>query len=239
MELGISTSALSASSWRNELPDVNFIEINRRFCWVPFSKTIIDREKPKIKGKKTSFHSGLYHLFEDEFNEINNKIFENEIKLLSDLGGDFLIFHTPNKIFSAEEEVMLRKFISFANEKNVKLCYESNAQFDGAKVIQMLKDFPELDYNLDIGHFNLGIAKNTLGMSLNSFLDKIKNRIKYIHAHNNFGERDEHNSIENGTLDWKYIFKNLDLKNVRIIMENKNIKDSMKSYEKVSSFLSS
>jgi len=67
---------------------------------------------------------------------------------------------------------------------------------------------------------NTSIGNKKLGMKLDDFLLKVKDRVVYIHAHNNNGKEDEHKSLDEGTLDWVHVLNKLDLKKVRkIIME--------------------
>ncbi len=72
-------------------------------------------------------------------------------------------------------------------------------------------------------------------MELDDFLDKIKERVVYVHAHNNFGE-DEHRALDDGSLDWKAVLDKINLAKVRkIIIECRtpeNIKKTKKALEK-------
>jgi len=98
------------------------------------------------------------------------------------------------------------------------MIYESNGFFYGKTCLDILKRFPKLKYNLDLGHLNTALGNKTLCMSLDEFINKIKDRVVYIHAHNNNGKKDEHVSLEKGTLDWKHVLNMLDLSKIRKII---------------------
>ena len=84
----------------------------------------------------------------------------------------------------------MKKLFRFAKKKNVEMIFESNNQVIAENTLDTLKRFPKLKYNLDIGHINVGVNSGNFGMPLEEFLSKIKNRVYYIHAHNNNGLKD-------------------------------------------------
>ena len=58
-----------------------------------------------------------------------------------------------------------------------------------------------------------------LGMPVEEFLKKIRNKVVYLHLHNNGGE-DNHQGLDEGNLDWRSILDQLDMKKVgKIISE--------------------
>ena len=100
--------------------------------------------------------------------------------------------------------------------------------------------FPEIKYNLDLGHLNVSVGNKTLGMSLDDFIEKVKDKIVYIHAHNNNGKEDEHTGLDNGTLDWKHVLDMLNLTRVKkIIIEVKRGSQIKKSKELLEAYLNS
>jgi sugar phosphate isomerase/epimerase len=136
-----------------------------------------------------------------------------------------------------EEEKLWKGILSFAKKKGVEMIYESNQKFSGEVCLDFLKRFSKTNYNLDLGHLNTAIGNKTLGMDLDKFIEKVKGRIIYIHAHNNNGIEDEHKSIENGTLDWRGIFNKLDMSKVkRIIMEVKGTEDILKTRDALENY---
>jgi len=69
-------------------------------------------------------------------------------------------------------------------------------------------------------------------------LFKNKNRVIYIHAHNNNGKIDEHKALSEGTLNWKKILDMLDLTKVKkIISETRSLKDDIKNIKDLKKYL--
>lgn len=52
-------------------------------------------------------------------------------------------------------------------------------------------------------------------MELEDFLARVRDRVVYIHAHNNDGIKDQHNALDKGTLDWKHVLDKIDLSRVK------------------------
>ena len=182
--------------------------------------------KKTLEGKELSMHSQLSRIFSckekgfPEFNEAEINVLKAEIILCRILGAKELIFHMKVEPLNEDEEKILGKMFKFAKKNGVEMIFESNNKFAGLNTLDVLSRFPELKYNLDLGHFNVGIGTEDIGMSVDDFLLKIKDRVAYIHAHNNNGIKDEHRSLDEGTLDWKHILDMLDLSKIRkIIME--------------------
>ena len=75
-------------------------------------------------------------------------------------------------------------------------------------------------------------------MDLNEFVDKIKSRVIYVHAHNNNGLHDEHKSLEKGTLDWKFVLDKLDFSKIRkIMMEVRTTEDILNTKNLLEDYL--
>jgi sugar phosphate isomerase/epimerase len=118
------------------------------------------------------------------------------------------------------------------------MIYESNHKFYSKTCLDVLNSFPRLNYNLDLGHLNTSIGCKTLGMDLNNFLDKIKSRVVYIHAHNNNGINDEHKSLDKGTLDWREVLNRLNIFKARkIIIEIKTKEDILNTKRLLEDYL--
>jgi sugar phosphate isomerase/epimerase len=199
--------------------------------------------KEYLKGKDLSFHTQTSRIFScnnhnlPEFNEAELNIVKAEIIACKILGIKEFIFHLKQEELTKEEEKLWKGILSFAKKKGVEMIYESNQKFSGEVCLDFLKRFSKTNYNLDLGHLNTAIGNKTLGMDLDKFIEKVKGRIIYIHAHNNNGIEDEHKSIENGTLDWRGIFNKLDMSKVkRIIMEVKGTEDILKTRDALENY---
>tara|TARA_Y100000310_G_C20338774_1_gene648785 strand:- start:270 stop:725 length:456 start_codon:yes stop_codon:yes gene_type:complete len=121
-----------------------------------------------------------------------------------------------------EEKGKFREMIDFAKEKGIELIYESNSFCKAEHALRFLEDFPEINYCLDFGHVNTGIKSGKFGMDLMEFIEKIKSRIVNIHAHNNDGTEDRHDSLDDGNFPWRDVLDKLKDQNLsRIVVECK------------------
>lgn len=80
---------------------------------------------------------------------------------------------------------------------------------------------------LDVGHAN---AMTNSEHSVEQWIKVLGKRIKHIHIHNNDGTGDTHNSIEQGTLNWKEIIALLNsygAENYTITVESRYAEDSI------------
>lgn len=77
---------------------------------------------------------------------------------------------------------------------------------------------------LDIGHANLFEG-------VECFIERLHDRIGYIHAHDNVGNFDQHLPVGEGTVNWKNVVNLLNKFKFKgwMIIENLSIEDSMKS----------
>lgn len=214
----------------------SIIEINSKdYCFDVNIKRILNT-KETLKGKEISMHSqtsrifSCNHLGYPDFNEAELNMLRVEIILCKIMGIKELIFHLKQEKLSNEEAEKLKEILDYADKNNVEPIYEPNGKFIADTCIDVLERFPSLNYCLDLGHFNTAIGNKTLGMPADEFINKIKDRIICIHAHNNNGMDDEHKGINSGTLDWKHILDMLDIKKIRkVIIEPKNNKEVMSS----------
>jgi len=63
--------------------------------------------------------------------------------------------------------------------------------------------FPDLQFHLDIGHFNLNM-RNPL-----RFVKAFKNRLTHIHLHDNDGTKDQHLPMGTGKIEWEPLIEEL------------------------------
>lgn len=197
---------------------------------------ILLKLKEKFKGKDLSLHSQLGRIFScnkkgfHEFNKAELNILNAEIIMADILGVKQINFHMKEGFLTEEEKEKFQKIINFAKEKGIEMVYESNSFCKAENAIKFLEDFPEVNYCLDFGHINTAIHSEKFGMDLMDFINKIKNRIVHIHAHNNYGDKDAHNSLEQGNFNWREILAKLKNQKLRkIIIENKTKEDTDRS----------
>ena len=219
----------------------NVLEITTKDPNLRFNIKKILKAKKHLKGKKLSMHTQTSRIFSckdfkvPEFNEAELNIVKAEVILCKILGVKELILHLKQEKLTKKEKEIFRSLLKFAKKNSVEIIYESNGNFFADTCLDVLKSFPELDYNLDLGHLNTAIENKTLGMDLERFIEQVKDKIVYIHAHNNYGE-DDHNALDHGSLNWKRVLDLIDLNRVRkIIIECHraiSIKRSKKMLEK-------
>jgi len=192
---------------------------------------ILMKLKEVFKGKDLSLHSQLSRIFScrekgfPEFAEAEINILKSEINISKILGVKQINFHMKETDFTKEEIDNFNKIIDFAEQKGIKMVYENHVCSEGA-ILRVLENFPRVNFCLDLGHLNVAIHKGKFKMDTNGFLEKVKPKLVHIHAHNNYGEKDEHNSLDNGNFDWRSVLEKLKLGNLRkIIIENRTRKE--------------
>ena len=242
-KIGVTTAILDQKIWFKQLKslNVNTIEIGGRSARLFFEPNWLEKIKPNLQDYDLSLHSGTVKIFtsNEQFTKTELERLKSEIIICEFFGIKELIFHLKNEKLTTKEEKEFEKIVEFSKKKNVDMIFESNGILVAKIVFDILKRFPDIYYNLDLGHLNLGVKKNMLGCDIKEFLQKIMNRVVYIHVHNNNGEKDQHKALRDGTLDWKRILDILDLSKIRkIITETKTIQDIEKDLEDIKNYLS-
>ena len=191
--------------------------------------------KEMFKGKDLSLHSQLSRIFScnerghPEFNEAELNILRAEIIISKILGVKQINFHMKETDFTNEEIKKFNEIIEFANKYEIELVYENHVCSEKT-ILKVLETFPKINFCLDIGHLNVAIHRGKFKMELKEFIENTKSKIVHIHAHNNNGDRDSHNSLENGNFPWKKVLDKLKNQNLRkIILENRTKEDVDKS----------
>ncbi len=196
--------------------------------------------KELFKGKELSLHSQLGKIFScsniglNIFSEAELSILKSEIVMAEIIGAKEIVFHMKGNELSKKEIRKFNSILDFAKKHKIEMIYENNACSEET-IFRILGSFPEINFCLDIGHLNLAIHTGKFKMNLKDFVRKVKSRLTHIHAHNNFGEKDEHNSLDNGNFPWKELLnelKNSKLKKITIecnekedVLKSKNVLD--------------
>lgn len=243
MKIGLCTKRLNQSNWYEELKSlgINVVEISGRSAKLYLKESWLEKIKPFLKGYQLSLHSrttGVFHKNE-VFTQAEIGTLKAEIELAKILGINEIIFHLKNDKLSDEEAAQLRKVIDCAKKNNVEMIYESNGILVGEVALDFLSRFPDVNYNLDLGHLSVGVGRKMLGMDLEDFLAKIRDRTVYVHAHGNNGLTDEHKTLREGTLDWRTVLDLLDHSKIRkIISETASKEYDDKNLEDLNNYLS-
>jgi sugar phosphate isomerase/epimerase len=195
-----------------------------------------------LRGKDLSLHTQLSRIFSchekgfPEFSEAEIKILKSEIIISKIIGVKQINFHMKETKFTRGEIEKFNEIIDFANKNGIEMIYENHVCSEEV-IFRVLETFPRVNLCLDIGHLNLAIRKNKFKMDIGDFLEKVKPKIVHIHAHNNYGEKDEHNSLDQGNFDWKFVLENLKDGNLRkIIIETRTNEDMIQSRKLLQDF---
>ena len=222
--MGITTQVIRQAKWYKYVGRLGFeaVEINRQNSKLHFNLYFLEKVKRYLQGLDLSVHSGTSGVFQerDPFTRADLAVLAAEIDVCRFLGAGQLVFHLRDGFLSADHKRRLGEVVSRAFDCGVEMLYESNSTLVADQALDTLGRFPGLGYVLDLGHLNNGHCKGRLGCHLDDFVRQVRNRVVYVHASNNHGFRDEHNGLENGTLDWRRVLGLLDLTRImKIIIE--------------------
>jgi sugar phosphate isomerase/epimerase len=185
-----------------------------------FRRKELDKFKKALKGKDLSMHTQTKRVFtekDDGIQEMELLVLKSEILACEYLKCKELVVHLKQEKLTSAEVKQFKEIIKFAKQHHVEILYEMNGKFIAKNFLHNLKQFPGLNVNLDIGHLNTAIVNKTLRMPVEEFLKKIKGKVVYLHLHNNDGE-DNHQGLDEGSLDWRNILNQLDIGKVRKII---------------------
>lgn len=222
--IGITTQIIRQAKWYKYVNELGFntVEINRQNSKLHFNLFFLEKVKRYMKGFDLSLHSGTAGIFQphENFTKTNLSTLTAEVDVCSFLGARQFVFHLNDGFISLHNKKRLKEVLSYAADSGVEMLYESNSTLVADYAYDVLESFPDLGYVLDLGHLNNGYGGGKLGCALDDFIEQVKARVVYVHASNNYGHRDEHNGLENGTLDWRHVLDMLDLAKIaKIIIE--------------------
>jgi|APSaa5957512622_1039677.scaffolds.fasta_scaffold00262_6 sugar phosphate isomerase/epimerase len=196
------------------------VEINSKDPDFKFRRKSLEAIKKELKGKNLSMHSLTKRVFTEKDKDLRKmeiNILKSEIIACKFLGCKELIVHLKQEKLNKNEVEIFKELLSFSKKYKVEILYEPNGKFNGNFFIYNLKQFKNLKVNLDLGHLNTAVVNKTLKISSDEFLKSVKDKIVYIHAHNNNG-KDQHIGLNEGSLDWKGVLDKINLKKVRKII---------------------
>ena len=199
---------------------------------------------------KPSVHAPIYDI---NLASLNDKIREACIQSILDsldfarkLDAEILVVHAghlpkdyPGRLFPLAQKNALQSLRQLAKQGErlgILLGLENNARSKNRVMIegkdQHLSLIQEVNSSnlrvvLDVGHANL------FGAPLEDYIRSVSPYLCEIHLHNNFGEKDNHSSLDNGEIDVKKLIeliKKLDL-SIPLILEMDKVEDFKKSFE--------
>lgn len=230
--IGISTRCFSKDQGLDFIvkAGIKTIELNRKYTELKFREEFIEKIKQKLNRCNLSIHtatSGIFHK-EPVFAKAETSLLKAEILQAKKIGAKQLVFHLLNRKLSNQEISELKDLSKFAQENRVSLLLENNSYSSVNEFLRILDKIPSIRICIDIGHLNrakyLKYIKN-----IEEFIKPIKNKIRYLHIHNNYGE-DEHAALDKGNFDYKKFFKMIDFNKIdKFIVETSSFKDSIRS----------
>jgi len=200
--------------------DAKVIEIISKDPDFIFNKKYLDKFNKGLKRKDLSMHTQTRRVFTEKdkgLRKMEILILKSEVLACEYLKCKELIVHLTQEKLKKPEIIQFKEIISFAKKHGVEVLYEPNGKLIGKNFLYNLSQLKGLNVNLDIGHLNTAIVNKTLGMNVENFLKMVKNKVVYLHLHNNEGE-DNHQGLNEGSLDWKNILDQLNMGKVRKIM---------------------
>ena len=162
---------------------------------------------PFLKERPLALHGPFFDLspasFDSKIRKSTMERFEEVYHAAKVLGASKIIFHTgfiPQVYFI---EGWLPNSISFwkefmSNKQDpITICIENVFEADYNPIIELIKNVnhPNFKMCLDIGHVH---AYSSL--PLTTWIKNLKNHISHIHLHNNYGDKDEHLGLSNGSI---------------------------------------
>ena len=208
------------------------------------------KDKLEEAGLKPTVHAPIYDV---NLASLNHRIREASIKCILEsfhfarrIDAEIIVVHAghlprdyPERLFPLAQKNALDSLKQLAQEAGkfgILVGLENNAK---SKNHVMIKGKDEhlaliqevnssnLKMVLDIGHANL------FGASLEDYIKSVSSYLCEIHLHNNFGEKDNHSSLDNGEIDVKNLIeliKKSDL-SIPLILEMDKMEDFEKSFD--------
>jgi len=116
----------------------------------------------------------------------------------------------PPSLFTDKEGLeyqteSLEMLLPKAARLGISMLYEpvGHAHETEENLKSLFNRFPDLQFHLDIGHFNLNM-RNPL-----RFVKAFKNRLTHIHLHDNDGTKDQHLPMGTGKIEWEPLIEEL------------------------------
>ncbi|MFX1310424.1 MAG: TIM barrel protein [Promethearchaeota archaeon] len=216
------------------------------------SKAIKLIDKLFSKDLQLSFHLSFIDLniasLDNKIRCHSSRLLRKEIKFVKKWNPLYIVVHTGKisdtfyKIPSIKEQAhkqqikTISELIKTSNSYSIPFAIENRQKSLTTGLIEKLCDFdyynrifPSLNFLLDIGHLN------TFYFDFNALIEDIRNICDFplvgIHLSNNYG-KDSHGNLEEGTILFIKLFLKVQcLKKTNLIIENKSLKDALKSLD--------
>ena len=232
-KIGVSTKCAPHSGWWDFLREKGFftVELNRVFSKSYFSDKIIGKIRKGCKGLDLSVHSCVAGVFlcKGLMADAEFAMLKGEIVFCKAIGAKELVFHVEKKRLVSGDFRKLRFLVSLARKNRVQLLLENLSDFDLVFMKRVLDGVPGLLMNLDIGHLNRQLFNGSI-KSFEEFIIPLRDKIVYVHLHNNYGRKDDHAGLDKGNLDYRKVLSLLDLRRVKkLVLEIYGIRSVLRS----------
>ena len=220
--IGATSQVIRSAKWYKTAAHLGFeaLEINRRNTRLHLNTFHLAKVKRYLQGLQISLHSATTGIFQEleSFSQAELATLKAEVDIARIMEAGELIFHINAGRIDTARQHRLRQVIDYAHHSGILPIYESDAGMNAKQVMKVLEIYPDVGYALDLGHLNNGWGRNLLGCRIDTFLEKIKDRVVYIHANNNDGIRDQHAGLDQGSLDWCAVLDRIDICKIRKII---------------------
>lgn len=177
----------------------------------------------KLSGVPVSFHGPYFHTEHSakkgtlEYDK-SMESFKKTLYYANELKSSYVVYHHNNCVVSAKNKEAMKEasvenlleINCLAKKEETKVVVENagvldreNMMFNETEFIQICSSISN-DVLIDIGHAHCN------GWKLDRLMETLKNKTVAYHIHNNYGFKDEHRRIFDGTLDFKKFLSNFE-----------------------------
>lgn len=192
-------------------------------------------------GVRYTIHSPIIDInlasVNEEVRDLSIRRIKGSIDHAHELGAELVVVHPgfksqvdridPEKHWRLNFD-SLSRLLDYAEGTGVALCLENMPAGDRllfqspSEFLRILEEGLSVGVVLDVGH------ANTVGL-LHEFLDKLGDRIRHLHLHDNLGSKDEHLVVGKGTVDWVLLRRMVDLNRLTAVVECNTLSDAAES----------
>ena len=204
------------------LADAGFQAIDVNFCAVIYNsekkphEPILDTPEGVVALAKKIKSRGLavntthlpffdYTVKDNPKYEKNQEMVYRSIDASAYLGAKWAVIHTA--VTSEDTVEYVRPLCRYANERGVGIAIENSPRSTIDALCESIDILTNEGYTVgccyDTGHANYA------GLSQGECVRKLGQRIKMLHVHDNYGDRDAHNSPFAGNIDWEELMRTL------------------------------
>ncbi len=115
----------------------------------------------------------------------------------------------PRDVWRENTKVFFADLLESIRDYDVRFHIENTLERDGDLIAEIIQNAgsSKLSMCLDVGHTH-GMAKGA--MPALDWITSYRDMIGHVHLHNNHGERDEHNNLQNGTIPMEKVLEALE-----------------------------